>query len=211
MTITIEPLETTDENEGRYYTLEEFYAWLKRNADDVQYELINGVIVEKDKSDSAGPSGRYGEIMSKLSFYLSAHILPNNLGRVFTDAPFQFKDDTGADAGNQKKRKSNYLIPDVGFVKTGRVPDVFNGPVPTIPDLVAEINSPSDTLERIGDKVEIYKRSGVGLIWSIFMADRYVVVHHAGSDDIILLNREDELDGENVLPGFKLKLNALFK
>jgi len=211
MTITIEPLEIIAADEGRYYTLAEFYAWLKQNEDDVQYELINGVIIEKDKSDSAGPSGRHGEIMSKLSFYLTAHSLPNNLGRVFTDAPFQFKDDIGTDEGSQKKRKSNCLIPDVSFVKAGRVPEVFNGPVPAIPDLVAEIDSPSDSLERIGDKIEIYKQARVGLIWSIFMQDRYVVVQRAGSDDITLLNREDELDGEDVLPGFKLKLPALFK
>jgi len=89
----------------------------------------------------------------------------DNPGRIFTNGPFLLaKDETfipEPSYGNTKgkgKRKGNYLKPDVAFVKAGRVPNRFAGAIPAVPDLVAEINSPSDDGEHIREKIEIYKR-----------------------------------------------------
>ncbi len=220
MTIALErPISKSELNiEPQEYSLEEFFAWLKENvADDRQFELINGEIVEKNAAGPNGPSGRHGEIMNNLGYYLKAHVLSHNLGRVFTDAPCQMPQlnpNTAATDEAQpvsKPKKASYLIPDVLFVKAGRIPDRFSGPVPVVPDFVAEINSPSDDGEHIKAKIELYRQAGVPLIWSIYLMEEFVAIYRLEDPDKDVLNLKGVLDGEEVIPEFKLKVSDLFK
>ena len=217
------------------YSLAEFLEWVRQyGLDDQQYELINGEIVERDPEREAGPSGRHGEVMNILGSELRYFAKAEKLARVFTDAACTLSINVNLDletaaneaassnissiTGKGKRRtkkanltKASYVIPDVSlFLASTQLPTKFNGPIPALPELVAEINSPTDTTERIHDKIEIYRKAGVRLIWSIFLLDEYVLAYRMGQPDKQYLGLDDELDGGEVLPGFQLRVRQLF-
>ena len=161
------------------------------------YELIDGEIVAKTRKK--GPSGRHGEVINNLGGELRNFVKAGKLGRVFVTSPCAFSE-------------NNYYIPDVAFVAKGRISVLdFQGTVPVIPDLIAEINSPSDTIEQIHNKIEVYLKAGVRLIWSINLVDKYVFVYQTGEPERTYLSLKDELDSGTVLPNFKLKVADLFE
>lgn len=52
-------------------------------------------------------------------------------------------------------------------------------------------------------------RGGVRLMWAVDIDNEVVTVYRG--DQARLLTREDALEGEDVLPGFRLALSELFK
>ncbi len=206
----------TIETETHTYTLEEFYQWVNEYGEpERQYELINGEIVEMNEREP-GPSGRHGEVMLVLGQYLLNYVRAHKLGRVFVNSACTLgisssSHEVANSPKTSKKARTNYLVPDVLFVRQELLQNKFEGPIPVLPDLIAEINSPSDTTEAIRDKIAIYKKAGVRLLWSIYLLEEYVVVYRLDEPKRTFLNPEDELDGEDILPGFKLKVSALFE
>jgi len=102
--------------------------------------------------------------------------------------------------------------PDVGFVAAARVPDELPdaGFVPFAPDLAIEVVSPNDKLDEIDQKVAEYLKYGTRLIWVLYSKLKEVRVHAPGRETRTL--RGDEiLDGEDVLPGFKLSVRQIFE
>ena len=176
---------------AKQYTTDDFEALLE--IDDENHELIDGEWIEM-----SGASGRHSEVASIIDGSLRMYAKANKLGRVFVNVPIALN------AVNEPR-------PDVAFVAAGKIPDDFEGPVPAVPDLVVEVNSPSDTTKSIHEKLVMYRASRVPLIWLVFLLDRYVLVHRLDNPNVQLLNLNDELDGEDVLPGFKLKVSTIFE
>lgn len=181
----------------RTYTLEEF---LNLDLpDDYEYELVKGKLVARDKT---GSSGRHAEIIGVLMQQLRNYKDDHSQGsRVFSQGPCNL---------GRNGPEASWVEPDVSFVVEGRFPDEFEGPIPVAPDLIAEVWSPSDTTRKIQDKIEDYLDAGVKVIWSVYLLHEYVIVTKLGEKRRILLDLKDELDGGEVLPGFKLKVNKLF-
>lgn len=207
MTATIEKIEETENTDSadlaqKRYTVEEFLSLPDIDGDEnfyEDYELINGKIVAKRKVN--GPSGRHSEVANNLAVALTIYVRQQSneqQERVFAAGPCTI--------GN-----NDYLIPDVSLVAAGRIAEKdFNGVIPVVPDLVAEVNLPTDTIEQIHDKIEIYKQVGVRLIWSINLLDKYIIIHRpAQLPQFLTLG--DELDDAEVLHGFRLKVDELFR
>ncbi len=94
--------------------------------------------------------------------------------------------------------------PDVSFVKTGRFPgDVLpKGWARVPPDLVVEVLSPNDLVYKLEEKLSDYRKVGVPLVWVINPESRTVMVYRR-DDSISRLQDDDELSGEDVVPGFR--------
>lgn len=103
------------------------------------------------------------------------------------------------------------VVPDVAFVRWDRLPDRRRpkGYAPVPPDLAVEIRSPTDRPGKIAEKLERYRRAGVPLVWWVDPSRRTVEVHRHGQL-IAELREGDELDGEDVLPGFRLPVSEIF-
>jgi Uma2 family endonuclease len=159
------------------------------------YELINGELVEKM---AAGEE--HGNISSLLNIYMGGYVLQNKLGRTYPS-------DTGFILDPQTDL---VRIPDLAFVSAERVvkPKKF---IPLAPDLAVEVVSPTDSFSDVEEKVELYKEKGVGLIWVIDPEKQRIYIYRSGSNQRDMLTIADELDGENVVQGFKLKVSALFE
>jgi Uma2 family endonuclease len=80
---------------------------------------------------------------------------------------------------------------------------------PDAPDLAAEVVSPSDKKRDIEEKIKDYLSAGVHLVWIIYPQNKIVAVYRQ-NNIVSILREDDELDGENVLPNFRLSLAELF-
>ena len=75
--------------------------------------------------------------------------------------------------------------------------------LPLCPDFVAELRSPSDSLEALQNKVREYSENGARLGWLLDPPRRRVYVHRPGADAEVLDN-PGRLSAEPELPGFSL-------
>jgi Uma2 family endonuclease len=164
--------------------------------DGYRYELVDGILVERHMGWKAGV------IASELLLRIGAFNLQHRQGWVNQggDGSYQLF------PGKRLVRK-----PDVSFVRFGRFP---GGILPTghallAPDLAVEVVSPNDLFEEVAVKVEEYRRAGVRLIWVVSPQTHLVWVYRLDGSSAVV--REDgDLDGEDVLPGFRCPVVELF-
>jgi Uma2 family endonuclease len=177
----------------RKYTPED----LLRMPDGNRYELIDGELVEKVMSTKA--SYVAGNIHVRIHNYANAHqqgwaFPEGNTYQCFRDAP-------------DKVRKA-----DTSFIRKERLSLAqYNqdGHCPIAPDLSVEVVSPNDVKYEVDRKVNEFINAGTQLVWVINPDVRTVEVHRADGSGVIL-NENNTLSGENVLPGFSCKVSDLF-
>lgn len=144
--------------------------------------------------------GEHGEIGAILSRHLANHVYDNNLGRVF-NAQTSFKI-----GGSQPSRQ-----PDVSFVSLAKMPFRIKGDIPFAPDLAVEVVSQSDILAELDQRIDDYLQAGVGLVWVVRPSRQIVEVYHLNNPVPVIIGPADELNGEDVLQGFKLAVSKLFE
>jgi Uma2 family endonuclease len=179
----------------RTYTPEEFEALPQFNE---LYELVNGKLVKKPM-----PGDDHGRIARIIMKHYDRYDPDEKLGKLWSATTF--------DVG------TGWLpIPDLGFITAERVPARSPRSVKGVPDLVVEIHSPTDLRSKAeraqaARKIKDWQQVGVRLIWAVNPRRGEVEVYHpAQSKPVQVLTSNDELDGENVIPGFRLKVSDLF-
>lgn len=118
---------------------------------------------------------------------------------------------TGAETGFQIGHDPDTVrAPDVGFVRADRVP---SGPTPGFfqgaPDLAVEVLSPGDRAGEVLDKVQQWLDAGCQVVWLIDPQRRTAAIYRA-REHTVLHNKDDELPGGDLLPGFRLRLADIF-
>jgi Uma2 family endonuclease len=160
------------------------------------FEFVNGRMQEKTMGFKA--SWVQGNLVSRLNVWsefgrLGFAVESEGMYQCFAHAPEQVRK------------------PDVSFVRRGRLPgDVLpETACPIPPDLMAEVVSPNEKVYELNGKVSDFRRAGVPLIWVINPDLRTVTVYRDGkvTDE---LTAADELTGDPVLPGFRVKVADLF-
>lgn len=164
--------------------------------DGWRYELIDG---EPQRMAPAGK--RHGRIALKLGRRVGDYVEQAGLGECY-----------GAETGFLVGRDPDTVrAPDLAFIRADR--DSFLDEVgfsEIVPDLVAEVVSPSDRASAVTRKALFWLEAGVRLVW-VIDPEAQVVTVHRGGDVIGLLQGEDAiLSGEDVLPGFSARLADLF-
>jgi Uma2 family endonuclease len=162
--------------------------------DGNKYELVDGEI-------RVSPAGnRHSVVAARVVARLLVFVEDRRLGHVL-----------GADAGFRLPG-GNVRSPDTSFVATGRYPDdrpaVDWGVL--APDLAVEVLSPSERTRHVLDKIGEYLEAGVRLVWVIDPQKQRATVYRSLLD-VRELGPDDELTGEDVVPGFRCRLGELFK
>ena len=108
--------------------------------------------------------------------------------------------------------QGNVRAPDIGFVALGRfegekAPAGFTS---VIPDLAVEVLSPEDRPRFVLDKVGEFLEAGVRLVWVIDPEGRQAT-RYRSITDVRTIVAEDELDGVDVLPGFRCRLAEILE
>lgn len=182
-------------------TEEEFLA---RYGPDDRVELDGGVVVFKhgDEGPMSPTGGGHGAVVLNLVYALETHVRPRRSARVFTD-PVAFV-----------LREAPPLIrcPDVAVVRADRVPAEIpmTGLLRVVPDLAAEVISPSEPASELDDKVEQYLTAGVRLVWTIDPRRRTARVF-TPDGSLLRLREGDRLSGADVVPGFEVALAEVFE
>jgi len=163
--------------------------------DGHKYELVAGEIRRMS------PAGfRHGKVSGRLYARLLELVDRHKLGHALESS-------TGF-----RMPGGNVRSPDVSFVSRGRVDDE-NVPIgfsPVTPDLAVEVLSPNDGAQEVLEKVGEYLDAGVRLVWVIDPQERGAN-RYRSLTDACALAIEDELDGEDVLPGFRCPLAEIFQ
>ena len=106
------------------------------------------------------------------------------------------------------------LGPDVAFNRKENVPPAGHKRfVPRMPDLAVEIQSPSNSLAELRRKAAVYLAQGTAIVWLVLPERAGVEVWRMGPDGeptTEFVERDGNLSGEGVLPGFTLDLQRLF-
>jgi Uma2 family endonuclease len=161
-----------------------------------RFELVRGELLEIPR---AGVS--HTVIAALIYRLIFAYAEGRKLGMAFPDGP-----------GYVLRHHPDIVrIPDASFVASGRMPagDLPTGLWDVAPDLAVEVVSPHDMADDVHDKVREYLATGTRLVWVIWPKTHTVSVHTA--DEISReLDSEDELNGDDVLPGFRVRVADLF-
>ena len=151
-------------------------------------EYVDGEIVV---SPAGAPHGR---IIVELTLSVGAHVKARDLGHVFDSS-------TGC-----WMPSGNLRSPDLTYVSHERLPTgVPEGFLRAIPDLAVEVLSPGDSERRMLDKVGEYLQAGVRMVWVIDPATRSATSWRSLTR-VRTSTADGELDGEDVLPGFRCRL-----
>jgi Uma2 family endonuclease len=103
------------------------------------------------------------------------------------------------------------VIPDVAYVRPGPRWDaaLAGQALDGSPDLAVEVVSPGDSRPEVRQKVQWYLAAGCSLVWVVNPQRRTATVYRPGAE-VRHLTTSGVLDGEDVLPGFRLPLADLW-
>ncbi len=165
------------------------------------YELVQGVLVRMPLS-----SGGASTIGYRLGIRLGVYVEDNGLGVI-----------TGEQGGyrlDPAQPRDTEMAPDVGFVRTERAPaptspEYFKA-WQLAPDLAVEVASENQYGPGMAKKAQTYLSFGTRLVWVIWPRYKRVDVWRPGDETPTPLGVEDELRGEDVVPGFAYPVARLF-
>ncbi len=169
---------------------------LKLPQGEARYELVKGELIIMSPAGS-----EHGAIIFNLSAIIGQFIRANNLGQGF-----------GAETGFKLTTNPDTVrAADIAFVSRDRIPQTG---LPKnfweiAPDLTVEVLSPGDTFEQVYDKVEDYLSAGTREVWIVSPKRRNVTVYRSLTE-IKTYSENDELDGGDVVPGFRCKVSEIF-
>ena len=166
--------------------------------DEKDFELANGQLVALHSGFQAAHVGV--QLAGQLFIFNQTH----RLGWVL-----------GARCGYQLPLPGHDTVrkPDASFISFQRLPIPEKLPTgyPVVaPDLAAEVVAPDDLAYELETKINDYLLAGVRLIWVINPVGQSVLIYRQdGTFDRRL--ETDELDGEDVLPGFRCSIASLLE
>ena len=159
-------------------------------------ELVEGEFIRMT------PTGaEHGVFTARIGHLLDEYVERNDLGVC-----------CGAGTGFVLQRDPDTVrAPDAAVVVKSRVPStgIPGSYWPFAPDLAVEVVSPSDRLADLHLKIAEYFAAGTRLVWLLEPETRMVHVYRSPRH-VEVVGREEDLDGGDVLPGFRCAVRWLF-
>lgn len=159
-------------------------------------ELVEGRIVRMS------PTGfRHGGVELRIGATLNAFVEPRRLGRVLV-----------GEVGIYTRRNPDTVRgADVLFISNERYARASKDEafLDVAPELVVEVLSPDDRPGELARKIAEYLEVGVLRVWIADPSRRTLRVHRSLTESLEL-GAQDTLTGENVLPGFEVRVSVLF-
>jgi Uma2 family endonuclease len=162
-----------------------------------RYELLDGQLVERKMGAKSSLAA------TNLLILAGSFVRSNHLGLVFQ-----------ADCGYQifAEEPGRVRFADGSFLRRGKMPEdrVPQGHCRVAPDVVIEAVSPNDTAYEVEDKIAQWLGAGVRLVWVLYPETQRVQVHRADGT-VTKLQLEEQLAGEDVIPGFQCQVAEVFQ
>jgi Uma2 family endonuclease len=162
--------------------------------DELSYELDEGELVVMTK-----PRPLHNRIAERLFRALDRYLETHPVGEVFI---FEYLFVLGPTI----KR-----APDVSFLRSERAKKIDpTADIPGAPDLAVEVLSPNDTASAMRRKIRQYFAAGAQCVWIVYPETREVEIWRQPSQPQRVLQETDILEDADLLPGFALRVSALF-
>jgi len=144
--------------------------------------------------------GEHGSAAMHLAASLYQAVSAHNLGRVYA-AETGFLLATDPDT---------VLAPDAAFIQQARAAQLGNvtGFLPVAPDLAIEVISPHDTYTEVEEKVSLWLQHGTQMV--VVNPRRHAVTVYRPGQPVLFLTEHDELSGNDVVPGWSIRIQDLF-
>jgi Uma2 family endonuclease len=165
----------------REMTAEEFLAFAEQHPDK-RFDFMDGEVVE------VSPTPLHGRKQTLFAVALETYTQQNPIGVVYTEVLHVL---------NGEK-----FIPDV-CVNEDSDADYLTTP----PLFVVEIRSDTQSRESQRRKARGYIKHGVPMV-ALLLPKEHLEVYRPGRE-VLILTADDEFDGDDVLPGFKLPLKEM--
>lgn len=165
--------------------------------DGRRHELLRGALLSEPL-----PGGTHGRIVTRLAEILGSFVRLNRLGVVYT-----------GDTGFILRRQPDTVRgPDVAYLSAERHRALEDERrfIPGAPDLVIEVLSPHDAPSELLKKVRDYLAAGSRLVWVVNPARQEATAFRSPLPSRVLAS-QDMLDGEEVLPGFSVRISEIFE
>lgn len=176
---------------------EEFSDWVQRPENsDKWFELVRGEVIELP-----APTRPHGVVAVRVASILSRYVEDRGEWYVASN-----------DSGVILERDPDTVRgPDVALYNDAATFEELHPKYGEVPPLLAvEILSPGDRPGKVMRKIKDYLRAGVGLVWLIDPETRNVTVYQPGREPS-LVEQDQELAGEDVLPGFSCLAGDFFR
>jgi Uma2 family endonuclease len=158
------------------------------------YEMIEGELVRMPNMGEQA-SVVEGDLFALLHTFCQAH----DLGRVYPP---------GTAFRCFPSQRPTVRKPDAAFVRKERLSSrPGKRDLRVAPDLAVEVISPKDKAEYLDRKIDQYLSVGVRLIWVVNPDTRTVLIYRVDGS-VARLRADQELTGEDVLPGFRCRVDA---
>jgi len=155
---------------------------------DGRYELIEGVIYKM------APAGEeHGVIAWKIIQKIGNFVEKHRPGII-----------TSSETGYRLSSEPDTVrAPDVAFKSNKRLAEkgLSKG--------YSTVNSPSDSYTKILKTIEDWLKAGVLQVWVVEPEDKSIVIYDSSGKHRIL-EKKDEIEGGEILPGFKCKVSDFF-
>lgn len=163
--------------------------------DDIRHELLTGSLLAEP------PIGYpHARLVARVTFHLQQHVRARGGGEV-----------VAGDMGFILARDPDSVrAPDVAFISSARLEaaSALTGFFPGPPDLAVEVLSPSERAGTIHGKVADYLAAGARMVWVIDPEAQTVSVFRSLLSPRTI-SGDQELSGEDVLPGFSIRVSEL--
>jgi len=161
--------------------------------EDKRYELDEGELIEMTR-----PTYKHNRVLRKLLVEMALYFRTNPIGEVLVS------ENLYALSPNTRR------APDVAVILGDRYEELKDAKViPIIPEIAAEVLSPSETPRMIHRKLKQYFAAGVKEVWLIDPDVKEIEIWKGPSLPDPLLSSSDVL-ASTLLPGFALPLEELF-
>jgi Uma2 family endonuclease len=164
--------------------------------DDLRHELINGELIKMPL-----PKVPHGRAAKRLGKPLEQFVVDHDLGEVFiSEVGFQIT-----------WNPDTVLGPDLAFVskdrlqQAGEVSGFWQGP----PDLAVEVLSPGDRPGKVNKKRSRWLSLGTKQVWIVDPKHRTVTIYRSETD-VTKFSGSDDLESQDLFPGFQIPLDRIF-
>ncbi len=163
--------------------------------DAVRYELLQGELIV---APPPGPGHGYHQF--NIGRDLGNYVRSRGLGVVLGEVGFLLARDP-----------DTVLAPDVAFIATANlIEDWQTLPYwPGPPDLAVEVISPSDTIVGVTKKAQRFLSAGAKAVWVVNPRRKTVTVYAHDAPPKIW-GIDDDIDGGELLPGFRMAVRDVF-
>jgi Uma2 family endonuclease len=182
---------------AKLMTADEFCEWVHRPENtDKWFELVRGEVIELPP-----PVRPHGVVCMNVARLLSLHTFQRGKGYVaVNDSSVILERDPDTVRG-----------PDVALYEDADTFDELHPKYGEVPPRVAvEVLSPNDRVNKVLRKITDYLTNGVELVWLVDPEDRCVTVYRPDKRPYVL-NSDQELTGDDVLPDFRCPVADCFR